>query len=352
MDRNCDESVHDPLRLCKKRAKSEALAKENSNSSINRRSHIPDPPESFSNGEKSLVSCDATNQMLRSPFAVIGQNLYSPGSNVSSHQNDEDTKDSHANGSSNETEGTFLKKDDPKDDPKILALMQQAELLSSLALKVNSENTNQSLENACKVLEYFLNHTKDGDVTKCQISEMEIQLENFKQSANELKNINECSQPSWRQPALSEESAGSSEYSTGSTLLAHGVGDNREKSEAELCALHQDIESGLQSTHIDDEFAKGISGNASNSQVDTFPACDKVNPVNETICDYSNEECCSPIQVTPMFRSLAAAIPSPKFSESERQFLLKTLGMESTSLNPSINPSHPPSCKRALLHSL
>ncbi|XP_031122075.1 transcription factor MYB124-like [Ipomoea triloba] len=359
--------------LCKKRAKNEALAKENSNSSINRRvifpswlnssdsisesavplkkqrrSHIPDPSESFSNGEK-LVSCDATNQMLRSPFAVIGQNLYSPGSNVSSHQNDEDTKDLHANGSSNKTEGTFLK----KDDPKILALMQQAELLSSLALKVNSENTDQSLENACKVLEDFLNHTKDGDVTKCQIAEMEIQLENFKQSANELKNINECSQPSWRQPALSEESAGSSEYSTGSTLLAHGVGDNGEKSEAELCALHQDIESGLQSTHIDDEFAKGISGNnASASQVNTFPACDKDNPINETICEYSNEECCSPLQVTPMFRSLAAAIPSPKFSESERQFLLKTLGMESTSPNPTINPSHPPSCKRALLHSL
>nr|GMD51996.1 myb-like protein Q isoform X1 [Ipomoea batatas] len=69
-----------------------------------------------------------------------------------------------------------------------------------------------------------------------------------------------------KQPALSEESAGSSEYSTGSTLLAHGVGDNREKSEAELCALHQDTESGLQSTYIDDEFAKGISGNASTSQ--------------------------------------------------------------------------------------
>jgi myb proto-oncogene protein len=42
---------------------------------------------------------------------------------------------------------TFLK----KDDPKITALMQQAELLSSLALKVSEENTDQSLENAWKV---------------------------------------------------------------------------------------------------------------------------------------------------------------------------------------------------------
>nr|GMD55487.1 transcriptional activator Myb [Ipomoea batatas] len=42
-----------------------------------------------------------------------------------------------------------------------------------------------------------------------------------------------------KQPALSEESAGSSEYSTGSTLLAHGVGDDREKSEAELFCGHE-----------------------------------------------------------------------------------------------------------------
>lgn len=44
-------------------------------------------------------------------------------------------------------QGTFLK----KDDPKISALMQQAELLSSLALKVDTENMDQSLENAWKV---------------------------------------------------------------------------------------------------------------------------------------------------------------------------------------------------------
>lgn len=41
----------------------------------------------------------------------------------------------------------FLK----KDDPKVTALMQQAELLSSLAQKVNADNTDQSMENAWKV---------------------------------------------------------------------------------------------------------------------------------------------------------------------------------------------------------
>lgn len=49
--------------------------------------------------------------------------------------------------SNDKIQGTFLK----KDDPRIIALMQQAELLSSLAVKVNTENTDQSLENAWKV---------------------------------------------------------------------------------------------------------------------------------------------------------------------------------------------------------
>jgi len=47
----------------------------------------------------------------------------------------------------NKIQGTFLK----KDDPRINTLMQQAELLSSLALKVDAENMDQSLENAWKV---------------------------------------------------------------------------------------------------------------------------------------------------------------------------------------------------------
>lgn len=47
----------------------------------------------------------------------------------------------------NKIQGTFLK----KDDPKISALEQQAELLSSLALKVDTDNMDQSFENAWKV---------------------------------------------------------------------------------------------------------------------------------------------------------------------------------------------------------
>lgn len=61
-------------------------------------------------------------------------------------------------------EGTFLK----KDDPKIIALMQQAELLSSLALKVHTEKTDQSFENAWKVKTVFFFLTTICLLVKCK----------------------------------------------------------------------------------------------------------------------------------------------------------------------------------------
>lgn len=46
------------------------------------------------------------------------------------------------------SQATFLR----KDDPKLTALLQQAELLTSLSKKVNAENNNQSPDEAWKVL--------------------------------------------------------------------------------------------------------------------------------------------------------------------------------------------------------
>lgn len=49
-------------------------------------------------------------------------------------------------------QGIYLK----KDDPKIIALMEQAELLSSLALKFDTENKDQSIDSAWKVMQFAL----------------------------------------------------------------------------------------------------------------------------------------------------------------------------------------------------
>ncbi|KAA8533001.1 hypothetical protein F0562_032882 [Nyssa sinensis] len=359
--------------LCKKRAKHEALAKENHTSFINpnnkrvlfqngfntdgisetatplkkmRSTHISDLTENCNHGESSLGECGTTTQQLRPPFAVLVQNL----TNLPT-QHLVNTKEASNDASNNKSQGTFLK----KDDPKIFALMQQAELLSSLAVKVNAENTDQSLENAWKVLQDFLNQTKGSDMFRFRLSEVDFQLENFKDFLEDLRSGNEGSRPSWRQPDLYEESPGSSEYSTGSTLLSQTAGDKTDQSQSEPCALHHDIGAELQSTHIKEQNDNGecengiLTGATANQEM--LISCDELKN-NGIVSAFLSTEFSSPLQVTPLFRSLAAGIPSPKFSESERHFLLKTLGLESPSSNPSINHSQPPPCKRALLHSL
>ncbi|KAK8508161.1 hypothetical protein V6N13_055614 [Hibiscus sabdariffa] len=361
--------------LCKKRAKYEALAKENTASFINpnnkrillqnglnvdgtadgtgfvkrmRRSHIYRLTEDCNFGDRShRVSGTTVNQQLRHPFAVLGQNLHNASNVVVQSQVNNVKEVSNDDARNNRTQGTFLK----KDDPKINVLMQQAELLSSLALKVNSDNTDQSLENAWKILQDFLNQSKENDILRCTMSDIDLQLEDFKELLEDLRSSNEASRPSWRQPDLYEASPASSEYSTGSTLMPQPAGEAGEETQAKLDSLHQ----GILSSHIGkqncgSEERRAPSG-ANTNQVEVIPSCnDQTN--NIVASTSSSVEFSSPVQVTPLFRSLAAGIPSPNFSESERNFLLKTLGMESPSPNPGNNLSKPPPCKRVLLHSL
>ncbi|KAL8227538.1 hypothetical protein R6Q57_015122 [Mikania cordata] len=307
--------------LCKKRAKNEALAKENNTSYIStnkkrtrshngqqldtvletsmppsklRRKHIPDTPEDY--------------QQLRPPFSVILHNCHNLN-----------TFTAHLNAKSDvmSKDGTFLK----KDDPKIIALLQQAELLSSLALKVNTEKTNESYENACKAVQDFLKQTKESDVLGFNISDMDI------------RSCDEGSQQSWRQPDLYQGSPDSSDYSTASSVLSQVV----EKTEQ----FQDNIVDGKLNIIPDSTTNHGI-----------LASCDELSHDVNDIYPLPNSEFDSPLQVTPLFRSMAAGIPSPQFSESERSFLLKTLGMESTPPNHDIKTSQPPHCKRALLHCL
>ncbi|KAL3501387.1 hypothetical protein ACH5RR_035836 [Cinchona calisaya] len=364
--------------LCKKRAKHEAIAKENSTSSyINlsnkrvifpiglttdgiseaagplkkmRRAHISDPTE---NCNHEVGECETTTQLLRPPFAVLAQNIHNIGSKLLSEQHVDDVKEAPVDAVNIKIQGTFLK----KDDPKVLVLMQQAQLLSSLAAKVNSDNTDQSLESAWKVLQDFLNQNKESDDHCFRISDMDFQLETIKDLVEELQGSNEGSHSSWRQPDLYDESSGSSEYSTGSTLATHVPLDKTEQCQSELCVPYQGVGPDFQSTHACDRHGL-VEGDFEMSdreptKKDILPDCDGIKADGVAACGgYSNLEFSSPLQETPLFRTIAAAIPSPKFSESERHFLLRALGMESTSLNPSTNHSQPPACKRALLQSL
>lgn len=341
--------------LCKKRAKHEALAKENSTATyINLNNKRVIFPNGLNTGgsesaaalkkmrtyvlnttesqeEKLAGECGDADHLLRPPFAVLAQNVHSPGNNKS--------------------QGTFLK----KDDPKVLALMQQAELLSSLAIKVNSDKTDQSLESAWMALQDFLKQNKESDVFTFASPDTDFQLEKFKDLLEDLRNDDEGSRPSWREPDVYESSSASSEYSAGSTLLPNMRGDKTEECQAEMSMLHQENRHELQSDQLDHQHCLAeesrMCHTASTNEVNMLK-CNDTKDNDEAICEYSSTEFGSPLHVTPLFRALAATIPSPKFSESEKHFLMKTLGMVSTSPSTVTNSSQPPPCKRSLLHCL
>ncbi|VVB03921.1 unnamed protein product [Arabis nemorensis] len=355
--------------LCKKRAKYEAMAKENRiascvNSVSNkrmllpegistprkaesesplakkmRRSHNPDLTEIKSYGDRSHIKVDSgANQQIRPPFSVLAHNAARIDSTEEQNQTGNEKEN---DGEAKSTQEVFLK----KDDPKVTALMQQAELLSSLAQKVNSDNTEQSMENAWKVLQDFLNKSKENDLFRYGIPDIDFQLDEFKDLVEDLSS-NDDSQASWRQPDL-HDSPASSEYSSGSTIMQNPSGDKTQQpmSDSQTTTHEQNGGELLQD--------KGIVSDASVEQADLLSTSQYFlkNP-NEIVPMSGDEEFNSPVQVTPLFRSLAAGIPSPQFSESERSFLLKTLGVESPSPYPSANPSQPPPCKRVLLDSL
>ncbi|CAL0308133.1 unnamed protein product [Lupinus luteus] len=296
-----------------------------------RRSHIPDDSAEISFGGS------------RVPFAVLPQNSHNLNI-LSGQQHVCNAKFSSY--AQNKIQGTFLK----KDDPRISALIQQAELLSSLALKVDAKNIDQSLENAWKVLQEFLNQTKKSDISRYKIPD--LQLVDLKDLLEDLKGSSDGIQPCWRQMELYEDSPGSSEYSTGSTLLPNSAGENFENS------LHQEIGTELKSIQIGDGDEgvrgcdEGVPSSPTLNQAVIFPSCEEQIDNDGIASALSSADFNSPLQVTPLFRSLTTGIPSPQFSESERNFLMKTLGMESPSLNLSAKTSQPPLCKRILLHSL
>ncbi|KAI7738328.1 hypothetical protein M8C21_012260, partial [Ambrosia artemisiifolia] len=271
--------------LCKKRAKNEALAKENNKfytATSNKRNRLNNVRDSETVLETSMSPSkirrkhipDTTEgyQQPRPPFAVILQKC---------HNINASTTQLHPKSEEVSKDGTFLK----KDDPKIIALLQQAELLSSLAVKVNTEKTNESYEDACKVVQDFLKQSKGSDALGLSASDIDI------------RSCDEGSQQSWRQLDLYQGSPDGSEYSTGSTVLPQAV----EKMEP----AQDNIVDGKSNIMPDSTINEDILG-----------LCDGFDNDVDVVCPLPNSEFNSPIQVTPMFKSMAAGIPSPQFSES------------------------------------
>ncbi|GAB2241640.1 hypothetical protein Droror1_Dr00018415 [Drosera rotundifolia] len=315
--------------------------------------HISDAMKTCDNSKPLVKDCTTTRCHPQPTVAMLAQNIQDADNSLPPQQFS--SSKLLVDDGEEKIAGAFLK----KDDPKIAALIQQAELLSSLALKVNAENTEQSLESAWKVLQDFLHRTKESEIQSCDILGMDLQADDVKDLIEELKcdTLNdikdlvmdfqisdEVSQPSQRNLDWYESPSGS-EYSTGSTIPFAAPDEPMEQNQSMTYTQLGDTwptpEIIKAQEELGDHMIKG----------DLFPPAvsDKENGIAAAL---SATEFDSPSHVTPLFRSLAETIPSPQFSESERRFLMRTLGIQSPTPSSSINPSQAPSCKRALVHSL
>ncbi|CAN0923731.1 Transcription factor MYB124 [Linum grandiflorum] len=327
--------------LCKKRAKYEALAKENEGGCIN------------SNNKRVLLDRNVNGEGVTENATAAKRTRYVAILRSFCICSNSRIVHLECLAAQSKTDGTFIK----KDDPKLSALVQQAELLSTLASKVNSEeNTDQNLEHAWKVLQDFLKSGKGDEVTSYALPDTDFQLEDFKDLMDDLSS-SDGSHSSWRQPDLYEASPASSEFSTGSSLVSYSAPDATEQPQGEIDMLQNDIKTDLQTMPIEGRTSI-VECDQKMLMILVYISGDLFPPFNEQTSDgivvnaSSSTKFGSPHQVTPLFGSLAVGIPSPQFSESERRFLLKTLGVESPFANPTTNTSQQPPCKRVLLQSL
>ncbi|KAF6161486.1 hypothetical protein GIB67_009365 [Kingdonia uniflora] len=200
--------------LLKKEAKREALSKENINlgNSLNNKQDLAanGSSESLPLLKKmktdSIENCNLEAQLVGDFGNGETQQLRTPFTNLTPFFS--------------KVKGKFLE----RDDPKITSLMQQAELLNSLAVKVKTENTDQSFDNAWKELQDYLNRTNCSQLGRHENSQTNLTPLDFKGMEDNFRNTNMENQLCWRQPELYESPA-SSVYSTGTTQQSHTAGE-------------------------------------------------------------------------------------------------------------------------------
>uniref|UniRef100_A0ACD5UK79 Uncharacterized protein n=1 Tax=Avena sativa TaxID=4498 RepID=A0ACD5UK79_AVESA len=134
----------------------------------NMRSCKPDLKENIAPNTKTFGQEKSTRQDSRQPLADICPPNQSV--NIVETQNlvtKTSTKQLYGDGQTCvKHERNFLK----KDDPKFATLLQQADLLSSLATKVKTENTSQSMDEAWQKLQHHLVKKDDNDMSESSMS--------------------------------------------------------------------------------------------------------------------------------------------------------------------------------------
>ncbi|CAA6665145.1 unnamed protein product [Spirodela intermedia] len=292
--------------LCKKRLKQEAMTKENthcaylgSTGASPARSLSPVSLSSYQMASlKENQGSPGGNAMgaeyRRPPLAILGQN-----------HGDDNLRDVGTGASEMKIHGAFLR----RNDPKVSALLQQAELLSSLAIRVHTDSTDRCLDSAWKELKNYLTQNGVREPEKSESTQLDFLLDDFKDLIEDLRSGSTGSSPS-----VSNHSDGQISQST------------RRRLEATPRA----------------SLKRGGERRRTTTTTATL----------EIVCSLSNPAFDSPLPTIPLFSPFPVGIPSPNFSASERRFLLSVFGSSSSFPNAGSPNQKPPACKRALLDSL
>ncbi|KAH0460308.1 hypothetical protein IEQ34_010971 [Dendrobium chrysotoxum] len=328
--------------LCKKRAKHHTISKENNDScthpsnkkimvehSANKQQTgcgSSDNAEDFSSYERLAPTHGISGGRSRPPLTVLTQNfnnLRCLSAQCHLDSNKPTACDTIANC---EVQGNFLR----RDDPKLTALLQQAELLSSLAVKAYSENKNQSLEDSWKELQNYLIQTRE-EGTLSSFSGMDFLLDNFEGVFKDFQCVDTELQLS--RDADQDGCQTSSVMSTGCTHDDPGI--NIDEHLLEHCSVGCNEGQSHQGTPAPVKFV---------CQGGAMPPSVELAQSSENVLVSSISEFDSPLKTVPPFHSFTEEIPSPEFSSSERKFLLSVLRVPSS--KPSSNINQTPSCKR------
>uniref|UniRef100_J3MN70 Uncharacterized protein n=1 Tax=Oryza brachyantha TaxID=4533 RepID=J3MN70_ORYBR len=408
--------------LCKRRAKDDDLFKENgqSCSSANAK-RVLAQTECHTSGAaappiKQMRACNSdfkenivpnmrllgqdksTQQDSRQPLATVCQNKHGDVNMMDTQNLVAKTAAKQLFGGEQncvKREGNFLN----KDDPKIATLLQQADLLCSLATKINTENTSQSMDEAWQQLQHHLDKKDDNDMSESSMSGMASLLEDLDDLIvdpyeNEEEDDQKLREQTEQIDVQNEQNPSQTSMEVTSEMTPNNKMEdclndkNMEDNNMEPCPgadiptsenlneatiedsllhcveyssplhiiIHAKADADIAASENLSEVLEQCIKSVSPAHTTTQAEADTETPASEKSCEAikCNKPLCmeftSPAHTVPTFLPYADDMPTPNFTASERNFLLSVLELTSPGSRP--DTSQQPSCKRALLNSL
>ncbi|KAF0906851.1 hypothetical protein E2562_013246 [Oryza meyeriana var. granulata] len=296
-------------------------------------------------------------------------------------------------------EGNFLN----KDDPKIATLLQRADLLCSLATKINTEKMSQSMDEAWQQLQHHLDKKDDNGMSESSMSGMASLLEDLDDLIvdpyeNEEEDDQNLREQTEQIDVQNKQNSSQTSMEVTSQMAPNNIMEDCpndksvEDNNMEPCpGADMPTSENLTEAAIEDSLLQCMEYNspvhiviqaktnaeiaasenlsevlkhgrlqciklASPAHVTTQAEADAETPSSEKLSEVvkCNKPPCmeftSPAHTVPTFLPYADDMPTPKFTASERNFLLSVLELTSPGSRP--DTSQQPSCKRALLNSL